>query len=49
MFGSGRQGIGALMLAELAVAGAEGALIFGVVRRRGKCPEVGGAGWRGAP
>jgi hypothetical protein len=29
------------MLAELAVAGPEGALIFGVVRRRGKCPE----GW----
>jgi hypothetical protein len=34
-------GIGALLLAELAVAGVEGALIFAVVRRRGRHPE----GW----
>ena len=33
--------IGALLLAELAVAGVEAALIFAVVRRRGRHPE----GW----
>lgn len=34
-------GIGALLLAELAGVGVEGAVIFAVVRRRGKHPE----GW----